>query len=579
MEPEGKHRNSIMKQRILAMFGFVEFVLRCTLTMNDFQGLMMQPEGRSEAESGPSTQKRVNKRARLTIPRKEYYSRNDLVEEQILTNSILQNPKSEAITMSLVKMIAVDMLPLSFVEGPGLLQFLHTVCPDYTVPSRTVIRDRLQGLYDAVRNKLLLTLNKFPHVAITTDGWSSRSNCSFVTITVHGVDEQWNLCSFTLDTLEMLENHTATNTYNYLVKALNNWNLYEKVIAVVHDNARYIVAAIRDNWKSDDDIEMSVRCSCHSLQCSVETALKECHLKDCLQKVSAIVGHFKHSNKATTALENAQKKINLPIHRLISHSPTRWNSAYEMVERLVEQRDAVEKQQDDDTENIILIKETLEEELKNRFLSNSDVTSCGLASYLDPRYKDLANEEETYRNKIKEKLMDMTERINVNEPDSSKNQRERDLDFLFDPVRSLSGNVQRMASLEGQTAIEKEMLKYDREPTIPKADNPLLWWNSKRNKYPILANFARKFLGIPSSSTPSERVFSTAGNLPNSSYGVPKLREQSFNMATLDRLIRYRDKDRFVSEVGIGIEIYVDKIGFQLHSYEPPYKVQHVCRA
>ncbi|GBP60246.1 Putative fatty acyl-CoA reductase CG5065 [Eumeta japonica] len=288
---------------------------------------------------------------------------------------------------------------------------------------------------------------------------------------------------------------------------------------VVHDNARYIVAAIRDNWKSDDDIEMSVRCSCHSLQCSVETALKECHLKDCLQKVSAIVGHFKHSNKATTALENAQKKINLPIHRLISHSPTRWNSAYEMVERLVEQRDAVEsvlldkeittteknekillnnsdwtyleeiikifkpfevasrlmstenqstlsmvrptiysllnkflEQQDDDTENIILIKETLEEELKNRFLSNSDVTSCGLASYLDPRYKDLANEEETYRNKIKEKLMDMTERINVNEPDSSKNQRERDLDFLFDPVRSLSGNVQRMASLEGQTA-------------------------------------------------------------------------------------------------------------------------------
>ncbi|GBP72135.1 hypothetical protein EVAR_49318_1 [Eumeta japonica] len=45
MEPEGKHRNSIMKQRILAVFGIVEIVLRCTLTMNDFQGLMMEPEG------------------------------------------------------------------------------------------------------------------------------------------------------------------------------------------------------------------------------------------------------------------------------------------------------------------------------------------------------------------------------------------------------------------------------------------------------------------------------------------------------------------------------------------------------
>ncbi|GBP34855.1 hypothetical protein EVAR_95960_1 [Eumeta japonica] len=45
MEPEGKHRNSIMKHRILAVFGLVEIVLRCTLTMNDFQGLMMQLEG------------------------------------------------------------------------------------------------------------------------------------------------------------------------------------------------------------------------------------------------------------------------------------------------------------------------------------------------------------------------------------------------------------------------------------------------------------------------------------------------------------------------------------------------------
>ncbi|GBP34167.1 hypothetical protein EVAR_30719_1 [Eumeta japonica] len=45
MEPEGKPRNSIMKQRIIAVFGLVKIVLRCTLTMNDFQGLMMQLKG------------------------------------------------------------------------------------------------------------------------------------------------------------------------------------------------------------------------------------------------------------------------------------------------------------------------------------------------------------------------------------------------------------------------------------------------------------------------------------------------------------------------------------------------------
>ncbi|GBP44155.1 hypothetical protein EVAR_31599_1 [Eumeta japonica] len=52
MEPEMKNRNSIMKQRILAVFGLVEIVLRCTLTMNDFQGLMMQPKARVPQSAG-----------------------------------------------------------------------------------------------------------------------------------------------------------------------------------------------------------------------------------------------------------------------------------------------------------------------------------------------------------------------------------------------------------------------------------------------------------------------------------------------------------------------------------------------
>ncbi|GBP37077.1 hypothetical protein EVAR_19206_1 [Eumeta japonica] len=46
MKPEGKLRNFIMKQRILDVFSLVEIALRCTLTMNYFQGLMMEHDGR-----------------------------------------------------------------------------------------------------------------------------------------------------------------------------------------------------------------------------------------------------------------------------------------------------------------------------------------------------------------------------------------------------------------------------------------------------------------------------------------------------------------------------------------------------
>ncbi|GBP21662.1 hypothetical protein EVAR_16208_1 [Eumeta japonica] len=44
IEPEGKHKNSIMKQCILAVFGLVEIALRCSLTMIGFQGLITKLE-------------------------------------------------------------------------------------------------------------------------------------------------------------------------------------------------------------------------------------------------------------------------------------------------------------------------------------------------------------------------------------------------------------------------------------------------------------------------------------------------------------------------------------------------------
>jgi len=37
------------------------------------------------------------------------------------------------------------------------------------------------------------------------------------------------------------------------------------------------------------------------------------------------------------------------------------------------------------------------------------------------------------------------------------------------------------------------------------------WWREKENKYPIIAKLARRYLPIPASSAPSERIFSKYG--------------------------------------------------------------------
>ncbi|XP_065650313.1 zinc finger BED domain-containing protein 4-like [Hydra vulgaris] len=99
------------------------------------------------------------------------------------------------------------------------------------------------------------------------------------------------------------EIHTGKNISEYLHKGLLSFEFpHTKIYIVLRDNAANMVAGVRDSG------------------------------------FKRLATHFHHSPTAAEKLEAIQEQLGTNKHRLIQDVTTRWNSSYNMIERMLDQR-------------------------------------------------------------------------------------------------------------------------------------------------------------------------------------------------------------------------------------------------
>ena len=168
-----------------------------------------------------------------------------------------------------------------------------------------------------------------------------------------------------------------------------------------------------------------------------------------------------------------------------------------------------------------------------------------LASLVDPRFKTgpgLSNEDKSFLwDEILEEMVVLA-RVDINRrnqqqgpvvpilpvnPEQQVNNNMNNNDDIFAQITEMAaeeglvpcavGVAEGAVEVSAMERASAELLLYRREPHLPtkKPDgsftDPLEWWRLKQSQFPLLSKLAVKYLAIPATSAPSERVFSTAG--------------------------------------------------------------------
>lgn len=481
-------------------------------------------------------------------------------------------PKNgEKITSLIVQMLADDLLPIRTVEHSGFRELLKYLAPTYSIPCRRSITARLGAKYDELIQKAisLFESSDIDGVGLTADLWTSIATQGFIGVTAHFIDSTWEMRSVALASEQMEESHTGVNIAQRLTEIASTFKIVEKVQGFIHDNAANCNVAARELAKQHGWNHQP--CVGHTLQLSVKEGLTDRPIAQMLATARRIVGYFNRSSVAMTKLHKTREQQGQKQLGLVQDCPTRWNSTHAMLERLEKMEMAVTlvlqnepgcghlkmsgtqwdmakdlvkilrplqiattvlsaqyqpsiscvfpilhglktehlASREGDSAIVKRLKSAIRTDLVARFPDNGNYILAWLASALDPRFKSLTFLSEDNKTAVWKHLGEELKKVTP-APDEAADK---------ESAGGNEGEVSALAFLLGSNTTtgaandesSSELQRYRQELCSVDSGPPLQWWKANCKRFPNLAKVAKKVLAIPATSTPTERLFSTAG--------------------------------------------------------------------
>ena len=238
------------------------------------------------------------------------------------------------------------VLPYTVASDDCLLAFLNRLNKKFTPPSEKKLRQNIiPDIYARVKREVQTILKDAVEIfSATTDIWSSKSQNSFLSFTLHFVNSEWKRKSCVLQCLPFDDSHTGETIATSLASIVTSWGLNGMIHVMVRDNAQNMVKAMAINGWTD------AGCFLHTLNLVVNHSIfVQSGVKAMMSRAKKLVTYIRCSPKASAILKKHQNELGIEDNTLILGEPTRWGSYYDMLCRLIQQKRAIRRLEVDDS--------------------------------------------------------------------------------------------------------------------------------------------------------------------------------------------------------------------------------------
>ncbi|CAG8453427.1 3191_t:CDS:1 [Scutellospora calospora] len=236
-------------------------------------------------------------------------------------------------TQAIFEWIILALKPFNVVENKAFQNMIKKLDPFYQVPKRKAIYNLAISQFYEQRNLIKNYLsNIISKVALTADFWTSLKMESFLAITIHFIDKNWNLQHFVLDIFQFKGSHTGEIIADKIYNLLEEFEIETKVISLTTDNGANMISAanyLQDKLNSNNFCHY--RCIAHILNLVVLAGLN--NLENPIKKLRKLIKTIRKSTKIFEDLKNIETLDKQSFLAPILDCKTRWNSTYHMIKR------------------------------------------------------------------------------------------------------------------------------------------------------------------------------------------------------------------------------------------------------